>query len=82
MTWEQLKERIEAMPDDMQNNEVKAFGELGADMEVVVDKCADNMYTNVKWEECVEGWELEEEQMNDPGTIMVAKKGEYVLWVV
>lgn len=81
MTWKELKNKIESMPAEVQDEEVRCIGEYMPIKLAVLDKCDENIYFNPKWEEVYYESNIEEEELNDPYTEMMARKGEYFMFI-
>lgn len=79
MTWKELKDRIERMTPEEQERSVVGWGEDTPIKDAVLAKLDENLYYNANWDCCVYGSDCEPEDLTDPGTYLIAKKGLYYL---
>ena len=79
MTWKELKNRIEKMPEDEQEKTVTVWAEEEPMRDAVLSRCTEDLYGNNEWDLTLYKSDLEEEELNDTGTYLIARKGHYYL---
>ena len=79
MTWEELKNRIEKMPEEEQEKTVTVWAEEEPMRGAVLSRCTEDLYGNNDWDCGYYKSDLKEEDMNDTGTYLIARKGHYYL---
>jgi len=79
MTWKELKNRIEKMPEEEQEKNVTVWAEEKPIWDAVLSRCSEDLYWNNNWDCSYYKSDLEEEELNDPGTYLIARKGHYYL---
>lgn len=80
MTWKELKEKIDKMTPEQQEQAVKCWGEERPLMPASLHACKEDMYWGKYYEFCVPESELDEDEKNDPYAFVYAKKGTMYLW--
>lgn len=80
MTWRELRERIERMPDDQKDCKAIAWGECTPIREVTLEECFENMYYNKEWEYSVDESDLSLDELENPDTKLIVKEGTYYLF--
>lgn len=79
MTWNELKEAINNMPESELDKEVKVWGESIRLTDVLLEEALDNMYYHDDFDdECVPEYELGDYKDN-PDTYLVCEKGFHYL---
>lgn len=81
MTWRELQQAINSIPENQLDNDVKAWGESLGLTDVNLESADDTMYYNSDWgdEGCEKASNIEPEGLDD--CIKVCDKGYYYLWV-
>lgn len=79
MTWKELKNRIDRMPEKEQEQKVTVWAEEEPIRDAVLSRCTEDMYGNDNWDFSVYESDCTEEDLNDPGTYLIAIKGHYYL---
>lgn len=80
MTWRELKEKIEEMPEDQKDRPAIACGEETPITDVVLARFDEDMYANDEWDYVEPDGNLSDEDKEDPGTRLVVEKGTYYLF--
>ena len=82
MTWRELKQQLDQIPESELDKDVQAWGEDISLTGVELQKCNDDMYYSDDWcGECHGAADLDEEEMNSPDVHLVAERGMYHLYI-
>lgn len=79
MTWKELKQKIEKMSEEEQEKTVTVWADEEPIRDAVLSRCTEDLYGNNDWDFAVYKSDLEEEELNDTGTYLIARKGHYYL---
>ena len=79
MTWKELQNRIEKMPEEEQEKSVTVWEEEEPMRDATLERCTEDLYCNNDWDCGYYESDLEEEELNDTGTYLIARKGHYYL---
>lgn len=79
MTWKELKQKIEKMSEDQQDLSAIGFGEEIPIRKISFEKFDENLYYNKNWDNSYLESDLTNDEKEEPGTILVAKKNTYYL---
>lgn len=80
MTWRELRDRIDRMPEDQKDLTAIACGEETPITDVVLARFDENMYWNDEWDYAEPESNITDEDKDGPGTRLVVEKGTYYLF--
>lgn len=81
MTWRELKDAIDRMPEEQQELDVINWDMCSEFSKVILVVCDEDMYYNEKWTHSVVESFLYDNEKEDNETKLIAKKGTYYLSV-
>ena len=82
MTWRELKQQLDQIPESELDKDVQACGEDTALIDVSLEKCSENMYYCDDWDgACFEESNLKPEEINSEDVRLVAEKGMFYLYI-
>lgn len=80
MTWKELRDEISRMTEEDQQKQVAIWGECFSSRDNCrLHKVDENTYYNPQWGECFFIDDLTEEELSNPDTTLVCKRGQYYL---